>query len=152
MKTAIKVIIALQIVSDIVSCMFLLFTKPLWLLLAVPLALLGLVIPFALLYCLGANEQLQADVWRLKDRLNRVEHQYSSETLQADIHNFEEGSSEPLPNMTAKYRWTCVKCQTVNREGTSVCENCGSHYSFEQEKVIPAPLTRWKKLKDKKRK
>ena len=151
MKTALKIYIGISIFSQIVAVVTVCTTNLLIGLFMIPVAVLGVMLPFASLRCLEENEAQQAELYELRDRICRLEKQYPVDSLHSDIHDFVDGSFVSPPVMTAKHRWACAKCQTVNRAGTTVCENCGAHYSDEQTILYNAPLTRWK-LKEEKKK
>lgn len=148
MQAAIVVIIILQIIADVIVVLSLLGQNFLLALLSLALAVLSLVPLFALLRCLGDISDLHAEIYSLKNQLHRLEKEWNAPL--SDTEQFQP-SPEPQQKMTANQRWSCVKCGTVNRAGTEVCENCGSGYSFAQQGVSDAPLTKWR-LKGKKKK
>ncbi len=68
---------------------------------------------------------------RLKEDLNRI--RYNIKTLTDEINppkKAEEKDVRVKRNVqTARGAWECVKCGTVNKEGTSSCANCKAEYS-----------------------
>lgn len=149
MRTAIIVIIVIQLIADVVASLALLGQNFLLAILGLALALLSLVPLIALLRCMEDVSDLQSEVYSLRNRLHRLEGQLAAPEDRPVAGAFV--SEAPQSKMTARERWTCSKCGSVNRAGINACESCGARYSFEQQKITDAPLTKWR-LKENKKK
>lgn len=69
--------------------------------------------------CGKANQDVQSKLRRLLDAAEAPsEHDVSG-----------SGPAQPFSKETSRHTWKCVRCQTVNKPGTSSCSNCGAHYS-----------------------
>ncbi len=106
-------------------------------------SLISLIIPIILLKYMEISEQMQAELYRLRYNLEELRRELSgiktdeNAEVDADFENAE----------TAIGTWKCIKCGTINKEGTSHCENCKSAYSSEDnptsDPTKPKRLNRW---------
>ncbi len=112
------------------------------------LGILELVPIVALISCLDGVEKLKEENAMLSYRLKKLE----NEILQPDTVS-ETAYPELIHGDTARAVWECVKCGTVNKEGTSHCSNCKAEYSpFINPTDDPnkkPKLSRWIKEKKK---
>lgn len=162
MKAALLVLAVLQVISGAITAIAT-FTQSFILgILAIALIVLGVVPIFALIRCMDDIDELRPKLQWLTERVYKLENQLSlyENPVMIDV---EQNSSSPGayerhtgrqpqgPGQTAKHRWICPKCQSVNAEGTSSCQECGARYTSEIGSVEERPLTKWK-LKDYKKK
>lgn len=81
--------------------------------------------------------------------LNRVRHDIK--VIDDNIEKPHDEKSAPSIDRreAARGAWECVKCATVNKEGTDSCSNCGAEYSaWDNPTVSPnakKKLSRWVK-------
>ncbi len=88
-------------------------------------AIFSAVVGLAIICPLVAVAILLNSVDRLETQVNYLE----NELIRKDIKNNPiEESAVPIANKgrNAIVDWTCPKCKTVNKKGTSNCENCGA--------------------------
>ena len=148
MKKSLYTLLIINIVTLVFGFIFSLFTAPLYSLLYLLLGPLELVPLFAIINNLESIESLNYEIYELKSRLRKIEDGNSQPTAenQTNVQGIEVRE-------TARGSWECVKCGTVNKEGTDTCENCKAPYSpfinptsnpYEKKKV-----SRW--IKDKKK-
>lgn len=149
-KVLVIILIVLEALSGVVSVLSLLAANWLSAVLALAVVILGVVPLAVLIEHMDELRYLREDISQLQTRVRRLEKQLFPPE-EAPIFNRIAGAEDLQPKMTVTSRWACVKCGAVNREHTAVCENCGAHFSEEQEPVIDSRLTRWK-LKNKKKK
>lgn len=85
------------------------------------LVLLSAVPFFALGRTMSETEDLQAKLEDLERRLHAH--------CRADEPPVQPVPPPAPPQEQARHSWTCVKCGSVNKRGTTTCESCGAHYS-----------------------
>lgn len=148
MKKLLVLILVLQISGAILTFFSQIGTQPALAVINGLLALLPAVVTVAVLVCLDRTERLSEETSELRYILKKLE---DSKMPRSDH------SSQPAVHHTdnAYGTWECVKCGTINKEGTSYCSNCKAEYSpwvnptkspYEKKKV-----SRWVK-EDKKKK
>lgn len=148
MKKLLVLILVLQISGALLTFFSQIGTQPALAVINGLLALLPAVITVAVLVCLDRTELLSGEISELRYMLKKLG---DRENPRGDY------SSNPSAEYkeTALGTWECVKCGTVNKEGTSFCSNCKAEYSpwvnptkspYEKKKV-----SRWIK-EDKKKK
>lgn len=150
MKAALLVLAVLQVISGVITGVAA-FTQSFILgILAIVLVVLGILPIIALLRCMEDVDDLRSECVRLQNKLHQLEKAVGP-VQQPIMRDSEAAPASPLPAQTANYRWICPKCQSVNAEGTSSCQECGASYTSEIGRVEERPLTKWK-LKDYKKK
>jgi len=148
MKKWLYVLLIINSVTLIIGFILALFTSPIYSILLLMLGLLELVPLLAIINNLENIENLNYEIYELKSRLKKFEDE-NNETL----NETKESTPDIERKEVARGTWECVKCGTVNKEGTDTCNNCKAPYSpfinptsnpYEKKKV-----SRWIKEKDK---
>ena len=142
----------IQLIINILAVSYGFFTllgaSVLYALLFLGLGILSLVPTIALISCLDGVEKLEEENAMLSYRLKKLE----NEILQPDTVT-ETSYPELKHGDTSRAVWECIKCGTVNKEGTSHCSNCKAEYSpFINPTDDPTKkkkLSRWIKEKKK---
>ena len=151
MKAALLVLLVLQLVSGAILGIGAFSQSLLLGILSIASAVLGILPIIALLWCMDDVDDLRSECVRLQCKLYQLEKAVGP-VQQPIMKDGEAAQASPLPIQTANRRWTCPKCQSVNAEGTSFCQECGARYASDFGGLEERPLTKWK-LKDyKKRK
>ena len=90
--------------------------------------------------------EVRGEIYMSKDVFNKI-----NENEKTEDSTTESLNSNIRHRETARGAWECVKCDTVNKEGTDRCSNCGSDYSpFTNPTVNPyekKKVSRWIKEK-----
>ncbi|MBQ8550477.1 MAG: zinc finger Ran-binding domain-containing family 2 protein [Clostridia bacterium] len=143
MKTLLKTVLALQIISIIIVFMGLIGTSPFYAVIASAISAVQLAPTIAIM-------MHTRDIDDLYDEVNRL--RYEIKKLDRDMEALHPDSDLPdRPADPSFGTWECVKCGAVNKSGTSKCENCGAKYSFVQnpttdpEDKKKAKVSRWVK-------
>ncbi len=123
MKKCLYVLLVLQILT-LIAGFFMLLQQSIFLALVfVAIDALIVILTFAVINNMSNIEDLWVENSRLRAELKKIK----------DV--MQEGSEkEKLPPVTenkeaAHGTWKCVKCDTVNKAGTSYCSNCKAEYS-----------------------
>ena len=83
---------------------------------------IGIVIPIAVIKNLDNIEEMQTELFRLRHHITQIENSLEGKAEQEEKHLLFE---EEIAGGT----WQCVKCGSVNKDGTSHCSNCKAAYS-----------------------
>ena len=126
MKKLLYIILTIDIIASAIGFFALLLSSVITAFLVLPLILLSLVPLLAIISNLEKIEKLQEEVAILKYQQKQLQEQ--PHTLQNTV---PEDNTPPAVNRkeTARGAWECVKCGTVNKEGTTHCSNCKADYS-----------------------
>ncbi len=118
MKRALYIIIAINIVSGIISGFMLLSQSIILGLLCFFFAGIG-IIPYLLIiqHC-DDIESLRAEISFLRSEIFKIQNSGTS-----------DDGKKRYATETANQKWQCLKCKAVNPAGTNVCQNCGDFYS-----------------------
>lgn len=144
MRKWLYILLVIEIAASAIG-FFILLLNTFWLaFIYIPLSLLGLVPIIAIIHNYDKIEDLSYELNRLKYELKNLTdskaEEISNETLSVPAVSRKE---------TARGAWECIKCGTVNKEGTTHCMNCKADYSpwdnptdspYEKKK-----LSRWVK-------
>jgi len=149
-KAALIVLIVIEIVGGVVSFLGLLISNWIVALISLPFLALGVIPWLVLLDHMDQIEQLYRQVSLLQTKVQFLEKEMLS-SEEGDESDLSYVNPNGVSSVSASSRWECVKCGAVNRANTSVCENCGARFSSEQKQIFSAPLTKWKIMKEKKK-
>ncbi len=145
MKKILYILLAINIFALAIA-FFMLLSKSLWLAFVyLGIGAIGLVPTLAIIRCLDDVEDLHYQVTVLYEKLRK----------------FENGNQEEIPFQNpepfAHYgdksdlTWKCIKCDTINKAGTTNCSNCNAEYSQELNPTYisnPKKLSRFLKEKN----
>lgn len=145
MRNLLYILLVLQILGAITGFFALLFQSILLCLIFTPFSLLSIVPTVAIINNIDAIEDLRYSLDRMRADIKR-----SGDTQQAE--KVEENKAPSVDRKeSARGAWECVKCGTVNKEGTNHCINCKADYSsFTNPTVSPyakKKVSRWIKEK-----
>lgn len=87
------------------------------------LGILDLVPIIAIISNMDSIEELKDELYRIKYRLKDIEDENKSKIEDTDHHQMPEYREK------ARGNWECVKCGTINKQGTVACQNCKAAYS-----------------------
>ncbi len=149
-KAALIILIVIEIVGGVVSFLGLLISNWIVALISLPFLALGVIPWLVLLDHMDQIEQLYRQVSLLQTKVHFLEKEMLS-SEEGDESDLSYVNPNGVSSVSASSRWECVKCGAVNRANTSVCENCGARFSSEQKQIFSAPLTKWKIMKEKKK-
>jgi len=118
-----NVILILQIIGSIAEFFILLSQSFVLSILLTPISILGIVPTIAIIRNIDAIEELRYD-------LNKIRYDIKNPDMFSDNDLPKENTVPSAQHKeTARGTWECVKCGTVNKEGTSACYNCKAEYS-----------------------
>ena len=126
MKKFLYAYIVLQVVSSITSFIALLSVSLVYALIVILVSLIGVAIPIAILKNMESAENLESEIFYLRSRVNALEKAMSASGQQS-----ESGAPAEEYNEVSLGNWKCIKCGTINKQGTSRCERCKAAYSHE---------------------
>ncbi len=126
MKIALVALAVLNIVVGLVGCIVSLGSSIFVSILCLAGGAMGSVPYFALIYVLEGIDDLRESQQDVQSKLRRL-----LDAAEAPSEHDVSGSgpAQPFSKETSRHTWKCVRCQTVNKPGTSSCSNCGAHYS-----------------------
>lgn len=146
MRKLLNIILVIQIIGVITEFFILLFHSVVLCIILTPISLLGIVPTIAIIKNMDDIEDLQYTLNHLRFELKQI-----NENEKTEDSTTESLNSNIRHRETARGAWECVKCDTVNKEGTDHCSNCGSDYSpFTNPTVNPyekKKVSRWIKEK-----
>ena len=144
MKKWLYAILSIEIIANIVMFFILLYSSLFAALFGTAINLLSIVPIIAIICNINDIEDIQYDMSKMRYTMRKIEDSLES----ANEHN--EKISEPVAGASVGV-WECVKCGTVNKEGTNRCENCKAAYSPEHNPTdTPSKkkkVSRWIKYK-----
>lgn len=139
MKKLLYAHLVLQIVAAILNFIALMSSSVFYAIVLTPISLLGVVIPIAILKNMENSENLNSEVFYLRSRINALEKAIKGK-------DEDEAPTEREGDVSFG-NWKCVKCGTVNKQGTTRCEGCKAAYSLElnptQDPNKKKKLNRW---------
>lgn len=143
MKKLLYLHIVVQIFVGVLGFISALSASLLYALLSLFVSAVSLVVPIILLKHIETSEQMQTELYRLRYNLEELRRELSG--IKTDKNSSSDTSTQSAE--TAIGTWKCIKCGTVNKEGTTHCENCRSAYSSEDNPTSdpskPKKLNRW---------
>ena len=123
MRKYLNIILVLQIIGSVVEFFILLSQSFVLSILLTPLSILGIIPTIAIICNIDAIEELRYD-------LNKIRYDIKNPDLSSDNDVPKENTVPSAQHKeTAIGTWECVKCGTVNKEGTRACSNCKEEYS-----------------------
>lgn len=146
MKKLLTVLLVLQIISVALIFLVTLAVSIFSALVSLIAGILQIVLTYSVIYCLDNIDDLNSTVRLVHNKLF---------TLNNELNPIKIAYQSPPVNVGEKSEnsWQCVKCGTVNKEGTSHCENCGTEYSPSVNPTFtPNPKKISRFLKEKKNK
>ncbi len=145
MKKLLYVILTIDIIASIIGFFALILSTFITAIIALPFIILSPIPLIVIIRNLENIENLQEEIAILKYQQKQLQ----NETV-TNNHVSEE-NTPPAVNRkeTARGAWECVKCGTVNKDGTTHCSNCKADYSpWTNPTVSPGAkkkLSRWVK-------
>jgi hypothetical protein len=122
LKKILIVLAILNILIGILGFFTLLGTNIIYALISLGGGIIGSVPYFALVGAMEDIEVLHEEQQKLKGQLHKI-------TDQIDDQTQSDKTLPPSPNEISRRVWECVKCKTINKDGTSCCSHCGAKYS-----------------------
>ena len=122
MKILLKILLVLQIISAVIVFFATMTSSIILSILTLFGAILEIALTVAVIYCLDNIEDLSSDFYYLQRKVKELEN--GIDPIKAAHHTPAVNHSEE-----SKKTWKCIKCETVNKAGTTHCEKCGAEYS-----------------------
>ncbi len=122
MRNLLKALLIVDIICIVIEFFVLLSNSLLLALLLIPLSVLGLVPLIAVIRNMDEIDDLRATLDRLRYEVKLLSDNSEPAKPHDDI-------SLPERTETARGTWECLKCNTVNKAGTTRCSNCRAKYS-----------------------
>lgn len=125
MKKLLYITLILQGIGVIFGFLSLIASSFLWAVLELGLGLLGMIPIFAIIKNMDDIEDLEFKLYALKKDILILQEQNVANT------DSEYTYEAPAVSHGEKARgsWECIKCNTVNKENTERCINCGAAYN-----------------------
>jgi hypothetical protein len=124
MKTLLKTVLGMQICSTVIVFIALVQHSLFYAIVITAITAIQIAPTVAIMRNMREIDELFNEVNTLRYKTRELDHSLSALSPE------EDGGSKPsAPSFGA---WECVKCGSVNKSGTSKCENCGAKYSFVQ--------------------
>ncbi len=121
MKKILYLYLGLELSAAIVALLLSLNSSFILALVSFLAALVGVIIPLAVIKNLDNIEEMQTELFRLRHHITQIENVLEGKAEQ-------EGEPLSFEEEFAGGTWQCVKCGSVNKEGTSHCSNCKAAY------------------------
>ena len=125
MKKLLYILLFLQIISGVFIFFMLIGSDAFTAVLAGFISILQIVLTLSVIRNTDETERLSEETFWLRTKLKELE----------DVVNPYNSPESAVPaayhGEAARGTWECVKCGTVNKAGTDVCQNCGAAYSAE---------------------
>ncbi len=126
MKIVLVVLAVLSILGGLVGCILSIGSNVIFALLVLGSGIISSVPYFALIFALEEIAALRDEQLELKGKLRRL---IDAAKTPSEGRASEAEPSQPFSRETSRHTWKCVRCQTINKSGTSSCSGCGAHYS-----------------------
>ena len=126
MKVVLTVLAVLNILGSIIGCMLSFGTNVILAILILAGGIVSSAPYFALIGALEDIAVLRGEQLELKGKLRRLMDAAEKQSAEATT---EPAPAPALPQEISRHAWKCVKCQTINKPGTSECSGCGARYS-----------------------
>ena len=125
MKKLLYILLFLQIISGVYLFFLFLGNNAFAAVVAGFISILQIVLTLSVLRNTDETERLSEETFWLRTKLKELE----------DVVNPYNSPESAVPaayhGEAARGTWECVKCGTVNKAGTDVCQSCGAAYSAE---------------------
>ena len=125
MKKLLYILLFLQIISGVYLFFLFLGNNAFAAVVAWFISILQIVLTLSVIRNTDETERLSEETFWLRTKLKELE----------DVVNPYNSPESAVPaayhGEAARGTWECVKCGTVNKAGTDVCQSCGAAYSAE---------------------
>ncbi len=125
MKKLLYILLFLQIISGVYLFFLFLGNNAFAAVVAVFISILQMILTLSVIRNTDETERLSEETIWLRTKLKELE----------DVVNPYNSPESAVPaayhGEAARGTWECVKCGTVNKAGTDVCQSCGAAYSAE---------------------
>lgn len=125
MKKLLYILLFLQIISGVYLFFLFLGNNVFAAVVAGFISILQIVLTLSVIRNTDETERLSEETFWLRTKLKELE----------DVVNPYNSPESAVPaayhGEAARGTWECVKCGTVNKAGTDVCQSCGAAYSAE---------------------
>ena len=125
MKKLLYILLFLQIISGVYLFFLFLGNNAFAAVVAVFISILQIVLTLSVIRNTEDIEQLNEETTWLRTKLKGLEN------IVNPYNSPESAVPAAYHGEAARGTWECVKCGTVNKAGTDVCQNCGAAYSAE---------------------
>ena len=125
MKKLLYILLFLQIIGGVFSFFLLIGSNAFAAVLAGFICILQITLTVSVIRNTEGVEQLSEETTWLRTKLKRLEEAVNP------YNSPESAVPAAYHGEAARGTWECVKCGTVNKAGTDVCQNCGAAYSAE---------------------
>lgn len=125
MKKLLYILLFLQIISGVYLFFLFLGNNAFAAVVAVFISILQIALTISVIRNTEDIEQLNEETTWLKTKLKGLEN------IVNPYNSPESAVPAAYHGEAARGTWECVKCGTVNKAGTDVCQNCGAAYSAE---------------------
>lgn len=126
MKKLLYILLVIEIILAAVAFFMLLYTSVFAAILLGSLNLLTLVPIIAIIHNMNSIDDLSYDMSKIRYKVKALE-----DIINKDLPEGEKPTETFVGG--AMGNWECIKCGTVNKEGTNRCENCKAAYSPEYD-------------------
>lgn len=125
MKKLLYILLFLQIISGVFIFFMLIGSDAFTAVLAGFISILQIVLTLSVIRNTDETERLSEETFWLRTKLKELENVVNP------YNSPESAVPAAYHGEAARGTWECVKCGTVNKAGTDVCQNCGAAYSAE---------------------
>ena len=125
MKKLLYILLFLQIISGVYLFFLFLGNNAFAAVVAVFISILQIALTISVIRNTENIEQLNEETTWLRTKLKGLEN------IVNPYNSPESAVPAAYHGEAARGTWECVKCGTVNKAGTDVCQNCGAAYSAE---------------------
>lgn len=125
MKKLLYILLFLQIISGVYLFFLFLGNNAFAAVVAGFISILQIVLTLSVIRNTEDIEQLSEETFWLRTKLKGLEN------IVNPYNSPESAVPAAYHGEAARGTWECVKCGTVNKAGTDVCQNCGAAYSAE---------------------
>ena len=125
MKKLLYILLFLQIISGVFIFFMLIGSNAFAAVVAVFISILQMILTLSVIRNTDETERLSEETIWLRTKLKELE------DVVNPYNSLESAVPAAYHGEAARGTWECVKCGTVNKAGTDVCQSCGAAYSAE---------------------
>ena len=125
MKKLLYILLFLQIISGVYLFFFFLCNNAFAAVVAGFISILQIVLTLSVIRNTDETERLSEETFWLRTKLKELENVVNP------YNSPESAVPAAYHGEAARGTWECVKCGTVNKAGTDICQSCGAAYSAE---------------------
>lgn len=125
MKKLLYILLFLQIISGVFIFFMLIGSDAFTAVVAGFISILQIVLTLSVIRNTDETERLSEETFWLRTKLKELENVVNP------YNSPESAVPAAYHGEAARGTWECVKCGTVNKAGTDVCQSCGAAYSAE---------------------